>query len=372
IVGLRRIYYSARRFLTGIKPEESKFWKWITGIAFALALVLNFFVTIMIGTFLFMVVSGIGGFIEDDRKKLIQIEKGKDSKVVEKDTGKKANLSFLEKAVIFTGLVIFAVLEIFIVDKTIKTGEMVIFRIILCSILIMFFLFFIVEMTLKHIHEYRYQIPLSDKTIPQFDLSAWTLGISNFIIMAWAIIDKWPLFCIMLVYWGQSVGIGVFVFLRMLFFRVVSLDTGAGSTEVKGLRKLAHGLGLICVYMIIHMLYIGFIIQMFEVLDFSYEQFQLVVSAIGIFLLNQIFSLIYDMFGKNNTIDMNNVEEQVVFRMLPMALIIFGGSVTMLAGIEMGHPITLFMFLLLKTIADVGMYVYSRKKYQPKYMGKHG
>ena len=201
------------------------------------------------------------------------------------------------------------------------------------------------------------------------DLSVWSLIISNFVVIVWAIIEGWSLATVMWIYWTQSVSIGIFWFIKILTLK----DFSTKNFEIKGpfgeankatkQTKIRTGLFFLFHYNSFHLVYALFIISLMK----SRPTLP-VIFAGGIFFLNQLFSFLYER--KELGEEKQNIGKVFAFpytRIVPMHFtILIGGILQDEAGISIeGKPI-LLLFLLLKTIADVGMYVRLKRGFGDK------
>lgn len=192
---------------------------------------------------------------------------------------------------------------------------------------------------------------------------------SNLLTILIAVLFNWSLIEVLWVYWGQSVIIGLFNFLKMLKISV-SQDTSTGFKVIGvflSLFFLVH-------YNAFHFGYLIFL-SMFSFVPGAFGDFVPVnflnflpvfFITLIVFFINHLFSFIYylkkidapTMNGKN--ILMGNLMFKPYARIVPMHLtIIFGTLIISLGGF---NSIVLVLFLLLKTYADLKMHISEHKE----------
>ncbi len=182
------------------------------------------------------------------------------------------------------------------------------------------------------------------------DGSIWVLILTNLFVLVAALIFGWRLVDMMLVYWIQSVIIGLANVMRMLSLDKFSTDnfkinnrsvapTASVKRQVAGFFAMHFG--------IFHLVYFVFIVSG----EFGDPRlgFDLLICAIA-FALNHVYSYRYhreaDRQGRPN---IGTLMFTPYARVVPMHLtIIFGSLLSQLGGV--------FLFGLLKSIADVVMH----------------
>jgi hypothetical protein len=181
------------------------------------------------------------------------------------------------------------------------------------------------------------QESLSKSGIKQFysDLSLWALIISNLIVIVWALIEGWQFAIVVWVYWSQSVAIGV----------KPTTDTKSHTAFF----FLAH-------YGFFHLGYAFFLF-----IELKPVRVGPILFMAVLFLVYQCFSFFYNRKweGKQKP----NIGKMMSFpyaRIIPMHIIILFG------GILSGGKMTLALFMLLKTFADVIMHVVEKKGFGDK------
>jgi len=212
----------------------------------------------------------------------------------------------------------------------------------------------------------------SSYTFWRYALTDWSTSVlifSNIITIIFAIIENWDIYTIMLIYWFQSVIIGFFTVIKIINLKNISSVGFApglvNHSDIKATKRLAIII-FVLYYGMFHAAYLFF-------LGFDYLFFQgsnliilnfFIILSILIFFLNHLFSFYYNKEKDANK--KQHIGKVVMFpfiRIIPMHLtIIFG-----LGFIWFGMPqITLVIFLILKTVADVMMHLIEHK---PKLLG---
>jgi hypothetical protein len=192
------------------------------------------------------------------------------------------------------------------------------------------------------------------------DPSLWTLIASNILVLLWAIIGKWPLIEIMWVYWFQSVGIGVIWFLRLWTVKNVYVEkdfSSIGDPKSSFGRKL-NALFLIFHYGLFHVVYLAFLAGKNEEVVLRPIYFMALI-----FFANQLFSFIYHKDWSNTKpVKYGKLVFMPYLRIVPMHITIIGASILKdKLNINLEHTLVIVIFLVLKTVADVSMYINIRK-----------
>jgi hypothetical protein len=192
------------------------------------------------------------------------------------------------------------------------------------------------------------------------DLSLWTLIASNIFVLLWAIIEKWPLIEIMWVYWFQSVGIGVIWFLRLWTVKNVYVEKdfhSIGDPKSSLGRKL-NALFLIFHYGFFHAGYLAFLAGKSEEIVFRPIYFMALI-----FFADQLFSFIYHKDWSNTKpVKYGKLVFMPYLRIVPMHITIIGALILKdKLNINFEHTLVVVLFLLLKTVADVSMYINIRQ-----------
>lgn len=205
------------------------------------------------------------------------------------------------------------------------------------------------------------------------DQSAMILVLSNVIIIIFALVQQWDILVIMLGYWLQSVIIGFFVFIRIINlkkFSVKNVKVNGKPLEETKKAKISTALFFAFHYGFFHFVYFGFLMEFAtenQDLNLTEEIFPILIMG-AIFFLNHLFSSWYNRkeFEKKKP----NIGKMMLFpyaRIIPMHLtIIFSGSI-IVSGSTNGLKlflIPLFLFLSLKTIADLTMHIIEHQGFE--------
>lgn len=191
--------------------------------------------------------------------------------------------------------------------------------------------------------------PVTRRNILQ-DQSLWILLLSNSATIFFALQEQWSIATVMLVYWCQSIVIGIFNFIRILELKEFSTEgflinnQPVGPTEAT---KNSTAYFFLFHYGFFHVGYFVFLLSRpFSGpagIDFIY-----VFLIAGIFFVNHLFSYFYNKPRDTKKQNIGNLMFYPYLRIIPMHLsIIFGSSAS----------IALPFFLLLKTFADLGMHI---------------
>ncbi len=190
------------------------------------------------------------------------------------------------------------------------------------------------------------------------DLSLWALVISNLTVIAWALIEGWPLAIIVWVYWSQSVTIGILWFFKILSLREFStkgFTINEKAVEATTGTKVQTAFFFLAHYGFFHLVYAIFLLG-----DFKTTKIQTILFMAGLFLIYQCFSFFYNRKWEDK--QKPNIGKMMFFpyaRIIPMHLtILFGG---ILSGGTFKGKMTLALFMLLKTFADIIMHIVETK-----------
>jgi len=183
--------------------------------------------------------------------------------------------------------------------------------------------------------------------------SARSLVIANLIAIALALLEGWDLDELMLIYWAQSVIIGIFSFRRMLDlkeFSVEGMRQNGRVMQANEATKKSTAWFFAVHYGFFHFIYLMFLLGN-ERLIFGGSWFFLLL-CVAVFFFNHRYS--FQIHRERDARRKPNIGTIMFFpylRIIPMHLtIIIGGA--------MGHASTaaLLLFLILKTFADVVMH----------------
>jgi hypothetical protein len=200
------------------------------------------------------------------------------------------------------------------------------------------------------------QESLSKNGLKQFysDLSLWALIVSNLIVIVWALIEGWQFAIVVWIYWAQSVSIGILWFFKILTLKEFStkdVEFNEKAIEATTGTKIRIAFLFLAHYGLFHLGY-AFVLFM----ECKPVRIGPILFIAGLFLVYQCFSFFYNRKweGKRKP----NIGKMMCFpyaRIIPMHIIILFG------GILSGGKMTLALFMLLKTFADVIMHVMEKK-----------
>lgn len=185
----------------------------------------------------------------------------------------------------------------------------------------------------------------------QSDWSSASLLGSNLLTLVVALIHNWPAGALLWVYWGQSVIIGLFNFLRMISLRQFSAEgVTSNGRPVMPTRATQRGMAFFFLfhYGFFHFVYMIFL---FGLAAEGLANLGAIGLCLGSFLVNHGFSFRYNLVSDRRKV--RHIGSLMFFpyaRILPMHLtIIFGSALPWNRGV-------LLLFLCLKTAADVIMH----------------
>lgn len=193
------------------------------------------------------------------------------------------------------------------------------------------------------------------------DWSAASLVASNVLTLAMALIGNWNAGSLMWVYWGQSVIIGFFNFLRMLCLKEFSTEgVKANDKPVDPTPATRRSMAFFFLFHYggFHLVYMVFLVGLAAKGLANLEAMGLCLAA---FLVNHAFSFFYNL--KSDRQNVRNIGTVMFFpyaRILPMHLTILFGS-----ALPWNRAV-LLLFLSLKTAADLIMHVVEHAALQEK------
>jgi hypothetical protein len=192
------------------------------------------------------------------------------------------------------------------------------------------------------------------------DLSLLPLLISNGLAIWWAVHDHLSLQTVMMIYWGQSVAIGVVNVLRILALR----DYSTGDFRLGGPLSPSAGTKLkvagffVLHYGFFHIVYLVFILAAMTRgrVDVNVP---FVFYGAGLFAGTDLIALALHWNEQTRGRDIGQVMFAPYLRIVPMHLaIIFGGFVNYHPGLTLG------LFQGLKTVADVFTHMVQHRRRQ--------
>jgi hypothetical protein len=197
------------------------------------------------------------------------------------------------------------------------------------------------------------------------DTSVLGLIASNIVVMVWALIENWNLGFLILVYWAQSVIIGICWFYTIVTYknayRKYTADPFELPDKLDAFSRLGLGLSFLLHFGIFHFGYIAFLIPIVPFLKETYE-FPLLAFVIfaALFFINQLIWSI--KFARKSEHKPANIVKLMGFpyaRIVPIHLtIILGGWAS---ETRLSPRLALLIFLTLKTVVDVFMHVQQKK-----------
>jgi hypothetical protein len=212
----------------------------------------------------------------------------------------------------------------------------------------------------------------SDKTLNEkgnglgFDSSLVSLIISNLAVTAWAVVDSWSLPAIMWVYWLQSVSIGFFWFFKILMLKDFSTKNfRIGRSVLPTTRTKIHtAVFFLAHYGFFHLAYAAGIGKLNQT-----DRAIAVIAAGTVFFLNQFYSFVYNQkqLPQQQKPNIGKFMLYPYLRIIPMHFTIMAASMLHdKFGLKSQSKFILLIFLLLKTVADVAMYVQCKKGFADK------
>ncbi|HEY4495249.1 MAG TPA: DUF6498-containing protein [Candidatus Paceibacterota bacterium] len=189
-----------------------------------------------------------------------------------------------------------------------------------------------------------------------YDFSFWTLLFSNLITIFFATRDGWSLSTIMLIYWFQSVIIGLFNFIRILQlteFSTNGLIINDSPAQPTKRTKIFIAFFFLAHYGLFHVAYLAFILSgsadgllngKTDAIDV-----RLLVLTVILFFANHLFSFIYNRPRDTKKQNIGSLMFHPYIRIIPMHITIVAGSIFASAMLP--------FFLILKTFSDVLMHI---------------
>lgn len=198
------------------------------------------------------------------------------------------------------------------------------------------------------------------------DPSLLTLLGSNLLTLVIAVVENWRILDVMWIYWGQSVTIGWFSWLRMRQLKLFSSEgfaiNGAPVPITSAGARMAAN-NLLAAHAMFHLVYLGFLIGFTSESSFRHsrqDQIALAVCVVS-FVINHWFSYRHNLKDDLARIpNIGNIGCMPLIRIGPMHLmIIVCGGLSFVFGetSRLYSAISLIIFLGLKTTADLFMHV---------------
>jgi hypothetical protein len=192
------------------------------------------------------------------------------------------------------------------------------------------------------------------------DASTILLIVSNLVTIALAIHQQWEIATILLIYWGQAASIGFFNVLRINAMRSPSFEMI--SINGKPANSLPFAKHILISFFVGHF---GLFMLMYFAFLFIFFDANLLNALPGmlIFFVNHGFS--YWFNKERDAADVINGTRLFLFpylRIMPMHTIVSGSALFAHLGI-----VSVILFLLLKTVADVIMHIVEHTYLKPTF-----
>jgi len=198
-----------------------------------------------------------------------------------------------------------------------------------------------------------------------YDISAWVLLFSNLFVVVMAAAENWNFVVVMLVYWCQSVTIGIFNVIRIATFSAPAAirfppdDNINLNLNLPRISNIFLAAFFALHYGFFHFGYLSFLRFWAKGVDLK-----LVILPTAIFFLNHLFSFLYNYKKDRQRQDPKDIARIMFFpygRIIPMHLtIILAGFLFPFALAlkwDLAATLVLVFFLLLKTGADIKMHL---------------
>jgi len=184
-----------------------------------------------------------------------------------------------------------------------------------------------------------------------FDNSTIILIISNIIVIILAIIEKWNIIDLLLIYWAQSMIIGFFHFLRMINHQNYVVDNKKSNLKAP---KILYSIFFLFHYGWLNLFYLFYILFDYIINPFLFNKsvsieinWIAILIGIFIFLINHLISYIVNY--KKDILIKRSYKEMMFLpyiRIVPMDIILFIGAI-------LSTENKIIVFLVLKLIADI-------------------
>lgn len=193
------------------------------------------------------------------------------------------------------------------------------------------------------------------------DPTTWSLLFTNLVVIFFAIIQKWNIFELMLIYWIQSVIIGIFNILRLMAIRNyttqgLSAIKGFKDTETPSLWLNLRIAGFFFLhYGTFHLVYFMFLVGFIHSKHVALDPKLLSLNA-AMFFANHLYSFLYYLKQDQQQTNIAKIFFFPYARIFPMHLTFVLGAV-LIMNTQLS-VYALLLFLSLKTAADLGMHIY--------------
>ena len=209
-----------------------------------------------------------------------------------------------------------------------------------------------------------------DRQLKIFDLSVIILIISNLITIYFTIREGWTLYIVLLIFWFQSVIIGIFTFIRILTikkFNTNGLKVDGREVRYPNKTKFIIAFFFLFHYGFFHLIYGIFLLSMPLVsgilskfggitqdqpyVNSFYDSLIFFGLSVLIFFINHLISFLF-----NYKEDIKNEKNIGALMFLPYARIVPMHLFIIIGVFLINTKIGIIIFLLLKTIADIIMH----------------
>ncbi|MHC4112524.1 MAG: DUF6498-containing protein [Planctomycetota bacterium] len=197
------------------------------------------------------------------------------------------------------------------------------------------------------------------------DVSVLGLIASNIVVIVWALIENWDLGFLLLVYWAQSVIIGIFWFYTIITYknayRKYTEDPFELPEKLNEFSRLGLGLFFVIHFGFFHFVYFIFLLapSRLEQRAFEFPLLAFVIIA-GLFFINQLnWSIKFAGKSEHKPANIGKLMGFPYVRIIPIHLMIMFGGLVAERGLN--PRLVLLIFLTLKTVADVIMHVQQKK-----------
>lgn len=215
---------------------------------------------------------------------------------------------------------------------------------------------------------FSFRLPERKNTLKELskDRSARVLLITNIVIIIIAIVEKWRPEIMMLIYWGQGAIIGWFNFWRILKLKNFStrgFKINNRNVEPTPKTKIKTGFFFLLHYGIFNLAYLGLIAGFASQYDISTRDYHGILLCVIIFFANHWYSHRYNL--KQDLKSRPNIGTMMLIpyvRIIPMQLTILAAGL----WTKDSSLMTLVIFLLLKTVADLITHSFEHTIYTKK------
>jgi hypothetical protein len=191
-----------------------------------------------------------------------------------------------------------------------------------------------------------------------WDPSTISLVLVNIITIFFAIIEKWSLVTLLIIYWNQSLIIGFFTIIRIIKLKRFTTNfykINGVPAEIDSKTKFRVTKDFISMYGIIHLIYFYLIYSLdksFLNNSLLHLNFLIIILESIVFFINHLYSFIHNSIKEKDKIkDLGDILAVPYLRILPMHIVLFIGS--LIIAITSNSIYTLSLFLILKTFMDV-------------------